>query len=121
MDVKQQIKQTKQTNEKNNNYLHCTPCFLTLQSLSPLLCSTVIPGEKRNTQLSEFQSSVNKLSDNVGALRKKVLVGIQLSAELSQRSVVRQCLDAINQQIPNVVEVLSGLPGRFSCCYQFYN
>ena len=62
--------------------------------------------------MSQFQSSVNKFSDNVGAVRKKVLVGIQLSAELSKRSVVRQCLDAIGQLTPNVVQVLTDLTGN---------
>ena len=74
-----------------------------------------IPGGERSQQLSEFQSSITKLSDSLGSVRKKVLVGIQLSSELSQRSVVRQCLDALNQQIPSIVEMLSGLPGRFCC------
>ena len=62
--------------------------------------------------MSQFQSSVNKFSDNVGAVRKKVLVGIQLSSELSKRSVVRQCLDAIGQLTPNVVQVIKDLAGN---------
>ena len=62
--------------------------------------------------MSKFQSSVNRFSENVGTVRKKVLVGIQLSAELSKRSVVRQCLDGIGQITPNIVQIITDFTGN---------
>ncbi|KAH3787332.1 uncharacterized protein LOC127842268 isoform X2 [Dreissena polymorpha] len=66
-------------------------------------------GDKRTVMQSELAALWSGFSDMVSSLRKKVLSGIQLSSELSLRSCVRQCLDAVNELAPRVVAVLETL------------
>ena len=65
---------------------------------------------------------LTQFTDKMGTVRRRVLQGIQLSAELGKRSVVRQCLDSLNTLQPEVVSVLKILAGwsvniTSRCCF----
>lgn len=66
-------------------------------------------GAEREEHAKEFSQMLDQFTDNMASVRKKVLQGIQLSTELGKRSVVRQCLDALNGLLPQVVSVLKTL------------
>jgi hypothetical protein len=57
---------------------------------------------------------LTQFTDNMATVRRRALQGIQLSAELGKRSVVRQCLDSLTTLLPDVVSVLKTLAGRLT-------
>ncbi|KAL3863862.1 hypothetical protein ACJMK2_005589 [Sinanodonta woodiana] len=66
-------------------------------------------GEEKEVNQSQFLLQVKKFSDNANTIRKKVLNGIQLSAELDKRSAVRQGLDGLMTCYPKVIDLASKL------------
>ncbi|KAK3597757.1 hypothetical protein CHS0354_006116 [Potamilus streckersoni] len=66
-------------------------------------------GEEREVNKSQFLLQVKTFSDNANMIRKKVLNGIQLSAELDKRSAVRQGLDGLMTYYPKVIDMAKKL------------
>ncbi|KAL4231611.1 hypothetical protein ACF0H5_009191 [Mactra antiquata] len=66
-------------------------------------------GTEKEENEVEFDEMLEQFTNKVMVIRKKVLQVIQLSSELGNRSIVRQCMDTVNQLATQVVVVVKQL------------